>query len=60
MFSIKTTPMIRMIKITKTEKELMQEAYFTMRTLRQIFERHPKSKLVEIEKRIDKVVIKNF
>ena len=42
------------------QKELMQETYFTMRTLRQIFERHPKSKLVEIEKWIDEVEIKNF
>ncbi len=42
------------------QKKLMQEAYFTMKTLRQIFERHPKSKFVKIEKWIDEVTIKNF
>jgi hypothetical protein len=42
------------------QTELIKEAYFTMKTLRQIFQLHPLGKTVEVEKWLDSENIKPF
>lgn len=47
-------------KLIEKQKELMKESYLTMKTLRQIFQRHPKAKNVKISKWLDEGNIKIF
>lgn len=47
-------------KLIEKQKELIKESYFTMRTLRQIFQRHPFAKNVKIDKWLDEGHIKTF
>ena len=45
---------------TTKQTELIKEAYFTIRALRQVFQKHPKAKSVEIEKWLDDGQVKVF
>lgn len=45
---------------TTKQTELIKEAYFTIRALRQVFQKHPKGKSVKIEKWLDEGEVKVF
>jgi hypothetical protein len=47
-------------KFIEKQKELMKESYLTMKTLRRIFQKHPKAKNVKISKWLDDGNIKIF
>lgn len=45
---------------TTKQTELIKEAYFAIRALRQVFQKHPKAKLVKVEKWLDEGQVKVF
>ena len=42
------------------QTELVKDAYFTIRALRQVFQKHPKAKSVKIEKWLDEGQMKKY